>query len=124
MGAKRTKIMEQDGCQVRILHIEQIRDAQESMPPEIELDRLALMFKVLGNSTRLKILSALIHHEMCVCDLAVIAGITESAVSHQLRRLKDLGLVRQRRDGQILFNTLEDAHVADLIETGLIHIRE
>ena len=85
---------------------------------------LARIYNLLGNPTRLKIVMALKSGEMCVCDLAAFIGLSESAVSHQLRRLKDLALVRNRRAGQILYYTLDDDHVSDLLEIGLAHIRE
>ena len=124
MAIKKAKIIEQDGCSVRVLHLEKIRQAQDEMISFDELDRLALTFKILGDPTRLKILLALMKREMCVCDLAVVGGISESATSHQLRRLKDSGLIKQRRDGQILYNALVDDHVADIVEICLTHIRE
>jgi len=83
-----------------------------------------MIFRVLGDPSRLKILMALRRDEMCVCDLAALTGISESAVSHQLRRLKDLSLVRSRRDGQVVYYTLEDKHVVLLLDIGLRHVRE
>jgi DNA-binding transcriptional ArsR family regulator len=78
----------------------------------------------LGDPNRLKIVMALKNVEMCVCDLAAFTGLSESAVSHQLRRLKDLALVKSRRDGQIIYYALDDAHVSALLEVGLQHVRE
>ncbi len=88
------------------------------------MDRLSLTYKVLGDPNRLKIVMALRKVEMCVCDLAAFTGLSESAVSHQLRRLKDLALVKSRRDGQIIYYALDDAHVSGLLEVGLEHVRE
>jgi len=91
---------------------------------EKELNRLARTYKILGDQTRLRIVMALGGGEMCVCDLAAFLGISESAVSHQLRRLRDMALVKNRRDGQILYYSLDDEHVVDLFNLGLEHIRE
>ena len=74
--------------------------------------------------TRLKILMALRNREMCVCDLAAFAGLSESGVSHQLSRLWDLSLVKKRREGKILYYSLDDKHVSDLVEIGLAHAKE
>ena len=116
--------MEQDGCRVRVVHLERVGFARQEAIPEFELDRLALTYKVLGDPTRLKIVMALAGGEMCLCDLAAFLGLSESAVSHQLRRLKDLALVRNRRQGPILYYSLDDKHVADLLKVGLEHVRE
>jgi DNA-binding transcriptional ArsR family regulator len=124
VGNKKAKILNQDGCQVRIVHLEHVKQAKESAIPEGDLNRLALTFKVLGDPTRLKIVMSLLNREMCVCDLAAFVGLSESAISHQLRRLKDLNLIKQRRAGQILYNALDDEHVSNLLEIGLKHIRE
>jgi len=101
---------------VRLAHDEAISDQ--------ELDRLSSMYKVLGDPTRLKIVMALKDVEMCVCDLSAFLGVSESAVSHQLRRLRDLALVKKRRDGQVIYYTLDDRHIADLLSIALDHVRE
>lgn len=112
----------QDLCQVRVVHDDRVRRARREEPPRERLERLTALFKALGDPTRLAILTALMGGEMCVCDLAAYLGISESATSHQLRRLRDLFLVRNRRDGQILFYSLDDQHVADLISQSLEHV--
>jgi len=124
LSNRKAKILDQDGCQVRVVHLDHVKQAKEDAIPENELNRLALMFKVLGDPTRLKIVMSLLNREMCGCDLAAFVGLSESAVSHQLRRLKDLALIKQRREGQILYNALNDEHVSNLLEIGLEHIRE
>jgi ArsR family transcriptional regulator, lead/cadmium/zinc/bismuth-responsive transcriptional repressor len=111
-------------CGVRCVNMERVGRAREEAISQREVERLASTYKVLGDPTRLRIVMALGGGEMCVCDLAVFVGITESAVSHQLRRLRDLALVRCRRDGQMLYYSLDDDHVADLLQVGLEHIRE
>lgn len=124
MGPRNAFFFEEEGCRVRVVHIEQVARARDQAIPEYELDRLALTYKVLGDPTRLKIVMALKDGEMCVCDLAAFLGLSESAVSHQLRRLKDLALVKRRRDGQVLYYCLDDDHVAGLLNVGLEHVRE
>lgn len=124
MVRKKGKVLNQDGCQVRVVHLDRVKQAQKDAVSDNELNRLSTTFKVLGDPTRLKIVMALLNREMCVCDLAAFVGTSESAVSHQLRRLKDMNLVRQRRDGQILYNALDDDHVSELLEIGLEHIKE
>jgi DNA-binding transcriptional ArsR family regulator len=88
------------------------------------MERLALTFKVLGDPTRLKIFVALSGGEMCVCDLAACLGLSESAVSHQLRRMREQALVKPRREGQVLYYSLDDGHVAELLRLGFEHVRE
>ena len=124
MGSARATLMEEDGCRVRVVHFDRVNRARSEAIPDHELDRLALTFKILGDPTRLKIVMALLVGEMCVCDLAAFLGLSESAVSHQLRRLKDLALIKQRRDGQILYCSLDDSHVADLLRIGLEHLHD
>lgn len=109
---------------VRTVHPERVRYARAEASPDHELAGLAMIYRVLGDPCRLKILMALRRDEMCVCDLAALAGISESGVSHQLRRLKDLSLVRSRRDGQLVYYALEDKHVVLLLDIGLRHVRE
>jgi ArsR family transcriptional regulator, lead/cadmium/zinc/bismuth-responsive transcriptional repressor len=111
-------------CGVRLVHLERVELARRQSVQEEELQRLALTYKVLGDPTRLKIVMALGEGEMCVCDLAAYIGLSESAISHQLRRLKDLALIKPRREGQILYYSLDDEHVKDLLQIGLGHVRE
>ena len=113
-----------DSCGVRIVHTARVQKAKKKAVPESRILRLAVVFKVLGDPTRLKIVTALQGGEMCVCDLAAYLNLTESAVSHQLRRLRELSLVKNRRQGQILFYSLDDDHVEDLLKTALEHVME
>jgi DNA-binding transcriptional ArsR family regulator len=108
----------------RVVHPDRIENARRDAFSDQELARMAQVFKLLGDPSRLKIVLALRRQEMCVCDLAALSGISESAVSHQLRRLKDLDLVRSRRDGQVIYYSLDDKHVALLLDIALRHIRE
>ncbi|MDO5602846.1 MAG: metalloregulator ArsR/SmtB family transcription factor [Oscillospiraceae bacterium] len=94
------------------------------MPPDETLYDLAELFKVFGDSTRVKILYALFEAELCVCDMAQLLGLTQTAVSHQLRVLKNNKLVRFRRDGKTVFYSLSDDHVRRIIGQGMEHIEE
>jgi DNA-binding transcriptional ArsR family regulator len=114
----------EETCLARVVHLDRVNRARKEAIADGELDRLALTYKVLGDPTRLKIVMALSGGEMCVCDLAAFLGLSESAVSHQVRRLKDMALVKYRRDRQILYYKLDDDHVAELLEIGLEHVRE
>jgi len=124
MGNVRAKILEEDGCLVRVVHIDRVKKTRKEMISERELERLSLIYKVLGDPNRLKMVMALRNVEMCVCDLAAFTGLSESAVSHQLRRLKDLALVKSRRDGPIIYYALDDEHVSGLLDVGLEHVKE
>lgn len=120
----RTQRADEDRCRVRVVHLDRIRRARRDAIPEPELERMALTFKLLGDATRLRIMAALAGGEMCVCDLAAYLGLSESAVSHQLRRMRELSIVKPRREGQVLYYSLHDRHVADLLARTLDHVRE
>ncbi|HEA68818.1 MAG TPA: transcriptional regulator [Desulfobacterales bacterium] len=124
MNLSRTRLIEEDGCEIRVIHFDRVEQARREVITDHELDRLSLTYKVLGDPNRLKIVMALKKVEMCVCDLAAFTGLTDSAVSHQLRRLKDLALVKSRRDGRIIYYSLDDEHVKRLLTVGLEHVRE
>ncbi len=94
------------------------------MPDTDSLYDLAELFKIFGDSTRVRILFVLLESEMCVCDLAQILGMTVSAISHQLRVLKAADLVRYRRDGKTVFYSLADDHVKSILSQGIEHINE
>ncbi len=124
MGSAKARLIDEDGCQIRVVHLDKVEQAREEAISNRDLERLSLTYRVLGDPNRLKIVSVLRTVEMCVCDLAAFTGLSESAVSHQLRRLKDLALVKSRRDGQIIYYSLDDEHVTELLEVGLEHVRE
>ena len=113
-----------DQCEYRIIHDEKVKKARLLALDETSIEDLCQTFKALGDASRLKILWALEHQEMCVCDLAALLGISESAVSHQLRLLRTLRLVRNRRDGTILYYRLTDGHVSELVRIALEHVCE
>jgi len=111
-------------CDCDVIHQDVVAKVRRMMPNDNELYDLADFFKVLGDGTRAKILCALDAHEMCVCDLAALLGMTKSAISHQLGALRQANLVKNRRDGKNVFYTLADEHVQAIFEKGLEHIRE
>jgi len=124
MGKRKANFVEEDGCLVRIVHLDRVARAREEAIPDRDADRLVLIYKALADRTRLRMVMALREDEMCVCDLAALLNLSESAVSHQIRRLKDLALVKSRREGQVLYYSLDDHHVDELIQVGLDHLRE
>lgn len=101
-----------------------LQKVDEKMPPEEELQDLAEFFKVFGDVTRLKILNVLLCSEMCVYDIAAVLGMSQSAISHQLRVLKQMDLVKNRREGKTIFYALADNHIATILKQGLDHIEE
>ena len=111
-------------CEYMHLHEKVIEQVQEEMPEEEILYDLAELFKVFGDSTRIKILYVLFQSEMCVCDIAQLLNMSQSAISHQLRVLKQAQLVKYRREGKTVFYSLADAHVNTILNQGLEHIEE
>ncbi len=105
-------------------HEETVSIAKKIMPAEELLCSLAEFYKVFGDSTRIKILFALYESEMCVCDIAATLYMTQSAISHQLRVLKNTKLVKFRRDGKEVYYSLSDAHIFKILAQGLEHIKE
>ena len=101
-----------------------LQKVDEKMPPEEELQDLAEFFKVFGDVTRLKILNVLLCSEMCVYDIAAVLGMSQSAISHQLRVLKQMDLVKNRREGKTIFYALADNHISTILQQGLDHIEE
>ncbi len=120
----RQKVEEVERCEFIHVHDDIVKKVDKSMPPEEDLYDLADFFKVFGDSTRIKILYVLLCSEMCVCDIAQLLGMTQSAISHQLRMLKQMDLVRNRRDGKTIFYSLSDDHIATILSQGLNHIEE
>ena len=116
--------LEMDHCEETEVHEELLRIVQEKLPKEEELYDLAELYKVFGDSTRIKILYVLFEAELCVCDIAQLLNMTQSAISHQLRILKQNRLVKNRRDGKSVFYSLADSHVKTIISQGMEHIQE
>jgi len=113
-----------DRCDCTVIHEDIVISVKGKMPAEEKLYDLAELFKVFGDTTRIKILWALAEAEMCVCDIAVLINMTQSAISHQLRVLKQARLVKNRKKGKVVYYSLDDAHVKQIFEQGLIHIDE
>lgn len=111
-------------CETTCVHPSLLKFVEENMPDEMQLYDLSELFKVFGDSTRMRILFVLFEAEVCVCDLAETLHMTQSAVSHQLRILKQNKLVKSRREGKSVFYSLADSHVGTIIAQGLEHIRE
>jgi len=111
-------------CDFYQVHDDVVKAVKEKMPDEDELYDLAEIFKVFGDSTRIKILYVLFEQEMCVCDIAQLLNMTQSAISHQLKILKQSRLVKNRREGKAVFYSLADGHVRSIINQGLEHIKE
>lgn len=111
-------------CEETQVHEELLKIVEEKMPEETEIFDLAELFKVFGDSTRLRILFVLFEAEVCVCDLAQTLHMTQSAISHQLKLLKQNHLVKSRREGKSVFYSLADDHVKIMIAAGKEHIEE
>lgn len=111
-------------CQEPLVHSETVDRVRGQLPPDEQLYDLAELFKIFGDSTRVKILYALLDAELCVCDIAKLMEVTQSAVSHQLRVLKNSKLVKFRREGKTVYYSLADGHVIHILAQGMEHILE
>lgn len=111
-------------CESSEVHEELLRTVREKLPPEEQLYDLAELFKVFGDSTRMRILFVLFEAEVCVCDLAEALNMTVSAISHQLRILKQSKLVKSEKIGRSVFYALADEHVRSIVEQGMEHVME
>ncbi len=119
-----TNDRELDFCETSEVHEELLKTVRDTLPPEEELYDLAELFKVFGDSTRIRILFVLFEAEVCVCDLAAALNMTVSAVSHQLKILKQNKLIKNRREGRSVFYSLADDHVRTIVSQGMEHIEE
>ena len=111
-------------CESTCVHKDVIKDVKRGMPSEEDLYNVAELFKVFGDSTRTKILAALFEHELCVCDICNVVNMTKSAVSHQLRVLREANLVKFRKSGKEVFYSLSDNHVVMMYKMALEHVCE
>ena len=111
-------------CEYMHVHEDIVNQVNQNMPDEEVLYDLAELFTILGDSTRIKILYVLFESEMCVCDIAQLLGMTQSAISHQLRSLKQSRLVKARREGKTVFYSLADGHVRTILDQGMEHVAE
>ena len=119
-----TASTQDDRCDCNVIHEGTVSAVRVRLPDEAALFELADLFKVFSDSTRIRMLAALAESELCVCDIAYLLGLTQSAVSHQLRTLKQTRLVRCRREGRIVFYALTDDHVKSILTVGLSHVAE
>ncbi|MDR2418843.1 MAG: metalloregulator ArsR/SmtB family transcription factor [Treponema sp.] len=113
-----------DQCECSVIHEEIVAKVRLLMPDDELLFNLADLFKMFGDSTRVRIVSALLHSEMCVCDIAALLGMSKSAISHQLRSLRQTKLVKNRREGKVIYYSLDDDHVKTIFAQGLRHVME
>ena len=111
-------------CEINEVHTDIVKSVKNSLPKEELLYDIAELFKVFGDSTRVRILYVLASSEMCVCDIAEILNMTQSAISHQLRVLKQSRLVKYRRSGKIVFYSLSDDHIQTILSMGMEHVTE
>ena len=116
--------MTKEKCEYFHIHEETVENVKSKMPCDTQLYDLADLFKVFGDTTRIKILYALFESEMCVCDIATLLNMEQSAISHQLKVLKQSKLVRSRRQGKSVIYSLDDDHVRTMIDMGFEHITE
>ena len=109
-------------CDCNMVHKELVEDTLSKMPDTTTLHTLADFFKIMGDATRCKLLFALLQNEMCVCDLANVLSMTKSSISHQLSKMKDVGLVKSRKSGKTVYYSLDDEHISEIFEVGIEHI--
>ena len=113
-----------DLCEVQCVDGKNVARAQRAMPPAESVERLGETFRILGDPTRLRIAHALSGNELCVCDLAAVLAVSQSVVSHSLRALRQMRLVRFRKEGKIAYYSLDDEHIATLLREGFRHVDE
>lgn len=111
-------------CDCNIIHEDAVKNARNNLPEDDDLNLMADFFKVFSNNTRIKILYSLLKQELCVCDIANILNMKQSAISHQLRTLKQSRLVKYRREGRTIYYSLDDSHISKILTQGYNHIKE
>lgn len=111
-----------DICGIKCIHEEKVRKTQQSLPSDENISQMVDIFKALSDPTRLKIVLTLLNREHCVCDIAVLCSQSDSAVSHQLRILRTMKIVKNRREGKIMYYSINDDHVVSLIQMSLDHV--
>jgi ArsR family transcriptional regulator len=121
---KNTKKNEQAVCDCEVIHEDVVERVKAAMPDSKDFYDLANLYKMFADNTRVRILGALSCETMCVCDLAVLLGMTKSAISHQLKSLRLANLVRYDKKGKVVYYSLADDHIKDIFEKGFEHIRE
>lgn len=121
--SKRFKIQPVDRCAETIIDQARVKNAHQALLDDLSAAHLAAIFKALADPTRIRIVSVLAETELCVCDLAATLRMSQSAVSHQLRLMRDMRLVKSRKDGRMVYYSLDDEHIHDLFQRGLEHIK-
>ena len=115
---------EHDRCEEQCIHTDVVESVRREMLGTVPAEELAQLFKVLGDNTRIRILDALYRSELCVCDLTALLGMNQSAVSHQLRVLRDARIVKSKKQGKNVLYSLDDEHISELVRMGSEHVRE
>lgn len=113
-----------DSCEIEFINEKKVRRVERLMKSPESVGLLAETFKILGDATRVRIVFALAREELCVCDIANLLGVSQSAVSHSLRTLRHMKLVRFRKEGKIAYYTLDDDHIANLLDEGFRHVED
>lgn len=113
-----------DSCEIEFIDEKKVRRVERLMKSPESVALLAQTFKILGDATRVRIVFALAREELCVCDIANLLGVSQSAVSHSLRTLRQMNLVRFRKEGKIAYYTLDDDHIANLLDEGFRHVED
>jgi len=116
--------MDENLCEITIIHEDVVKKVKKIMPEDDEIYDLAEFFKVFADSTRMKMIYALMENELCVCDLANIVNTTQSAISHQLKILRQSKLVKFRKEGKVVYYSLDDEHISQIVKKGREHIEE
>lgn len=111
-------------CDCGIIHPDVVNAVKEHLPPENHINALRDFFEAVGNETRVRILLALLQGELCVCDLATLANATKSSISHQLAKLRSLNVIKCRKEGRIVFYSIADDHITNILSMGLEHVAE
>ncbi len=124
MNKKSNRSNSVEQCSSVVIHQDVVHKVRSKMPVDETFFDLAEFFKVFGDSTRIKVLWALFTSEMCVCDIAALLNMTQSAISHQLRVLKQAKLVKNRKDGKVVYYSLDDDHIKLILDQGIEHINE
>ena len=109
-------------CDCNVIHESVVKEVEKSMLSDKVINEVASFFKIVGDPTRTKILSILDKNELCVCDIANLLNMTKSSISHQLKTLKEAGIVKSKKDGKEVYYTLDDEHVSEVFEVALYHI--
>ena len=111
-------------CEVTLIHEDNVKKAINELPDDELIADLSDMFKIFGDQTRVKILMALESGELCVCDIAAVMNMSQSAISHQLRVLKQSNIVKTRRQGKVVYYSISDDHVKEIFDIAIVHVQE